>query len=40
MRGCREQVGVADTPKNPEMLIGRRCVAEGGVRTGGSGGFC
>jgi hypothetical protein len=40
MRGCRGHVGIACTPKNPEMPIGRWCVVEGGVRTGGSDGFC
>jgi hypothetical protein len=39
MWGCRRQAGVVDTPKNPEMLVGRQCVVGGGVRTGGSDGF-
>jgi hypothetical protein len=40
IHGCRGQVGVACTPKDPEMLVGRRCVVEGGVRTQDSDGFC
>jgi hypothetical protein len=32
MRGCRGQVGVAGTPKNPKMLVSRRFVIEGSVR--------
>jgi hypothetical protein len=40
MWGCRGQVGIASTPKDPKMLIGRQCVVEGGVRIGGSDGFC
>jgi hypothetical protein len=32
MRGCRGQVGVAGTPKDPKMLVGRRFVIEGSVR--------
>jgi hypothetical protein len=39
MRGYHGQVGVAGTPKDLEMLIGRRCVVEGGVWAGGSDGF-
>jgi hypothetical protein len=39
MRGCRGQVRVVGTPKDPEMLVGRRSVIEGGVRTGGSDGL-
>jgi hypothetical protein len=39
MWGCRGQVGVAGTPKKLEMLIGRWCAIEGGVRTRGSDGF-
>jgi hypothetical protein len=33
MRGCRRQVGVAGTPKDLEMPVGRPCIVEGGVRT-------
>jgi hypothetical protein len=40
MQGCCGQVVVAGTPKDPEMLVGRQCVVEGVVRTGGSDGFC
>jgi hypothetical protein len=40
MRAYRGQIGVADTPKDSKMLVGRRCVVEGGVRVGGSDGFC
>jgi hypothetical protein len=39
MRCCCGQIEVVGTPKNLQMCIGRRCVVEGGVRTGGSGGF-
>jgi hypothetical protein len=39
MRGCHEQVGVAGTPKDSEMLVGRWCVVDGGVRIGGSDGL-
>jgi hypothetical protein len=34
MRGCHIQVGIANTPKNSEMLLGRRCVVEGRPTTG------
>jgi hypothetical protein len=34
------RLGVAGTPKDPKMLVGRRCVIEGGVRAGSSYGFC
>jgi hypothetical protein len=40
MWGCRRQVGVVGTPKDPKMLVGRRCVVEGGVKIGGNAGFC
>jgi hypothetical protein len=40
MRGYHGQIGVADTPKDLKMLVGRQCVVEGGVRVGGSDGFC
>jgi hypothetical protein len=39
MWGCRGQVGVACAHKNLEMLVGSRCVVEGGVGIGGSDGF-
>jgi ABC-type uncharacterized transport system ATPase subunit len=39
MWGCHGQVGVAGTTKNLEMVVGRRCVVEGGVRIGGNDGF-
>jgi hypothetical protein len=32
MRGCHGQDGVAGTPKDPEMLVVRWFVVEGGVR--------
>jgi hypothetical protein len=28
MQGCHGQVGVAGTPKDPKLLVGRRCVVE------------
>jgi hypothetical protein len=40
MWGYRGQVGIAGTPKDPEMLIGKWCVVEGGVRAIGGDGFC
>jgi hypothetical protein len=40
MRGCRRQLGVASTPKDPKMLISRQCIVEGGVKTKGSDDFC
>jgi hypothetical protein len=39
MQGCHRHVGVAGTPKDPKMLVGRWCVVGGGVRVGGSDGF-
>jgi hypothetical protein len=33
IQGCHGQFGVAGTSKDLEMLVGRRCVVEGGVRT-------
>jgi hypothetical protein len=36
MRGCCRQVGVIGTFKDLKILLGRRCVVEGDVRTGGS----
>jgi hypothetical protein len=38
MRSYCGYVGIAGTPKDSEMLVGRRCVVEGGVS--GSDGFC
>jgi hypothetical protein len=40
MQGYRGQFGVAVTPKEPKMLVGRQCVVESSVRAGGSDGFC
>jgi hypothetical protein len=33
IRSCREQVGVAGTPKDLEMPVGRLCIVEDGVKT-------
>jgi hypothetical protein len=40
MQGCCAQVGIAATPNDLKMLVGRHCVVDGNVRVGGSDGFC
>jgi hypothetical protein len=39
-RAIADKLGVASIPRNPEMLVGRWCVVEGGVRTWGNDIFC